>query len=538
MADCSAQEQLMLELVNRARMNPAGEAARFGVTLNQGLAAGTISSAPKQVLGMSDALIAAARNHSNWMLVNDRFDHRESASLPGGRTGFDPDDRMRAAGYLFTGPAFGFGENISWTGRSPGPVNLTSAVIAQHGSLFRSPGHRANILDGDFREIGVGQQRGLFNSGGHNYDSSMLTQNFALSGTTLFVTGVLYNDTKINDNFFSVGEQLAGRAVDGVGVSDATGAGGGYELAFSTPGSQAITFHVSPGVDIQMVVGLGASNVKVDVVNGREIWTNGSLTLTGGPVAEIHALGIQSLALTGSAGSERLFGNAGRNTLAGGDGNDRLDGAAGADHLLGQIGSDLYYVDHTGDVANETGGDGTDTVYSSVTFNLGDPRDAIGDVENLRLTSKANVNAIGNALSNVLVGNAGANRLLGRSGDDLLNGGAGHDVLAGGGGADLFDFSVAVNAANSDRISDFSHADDTIRLQNAAMRALGVEGTLSKYFFHKGAHAHDGNDHIIYNPASGDVFYDKDGTGAQAQVMLVTLTNRPTDLAFDDFLVV
>ena len=31
----------MLELINRARMNPVAEAARFGISLNSGLAAGT-----------------------------------------------------------------------------------------------------------------------------------------------------------------------------------------------------------------------------------------------------------------------------------------------------------------------------------------------------------------------------------------------------------------------------------------------------------------------------------------------------------------
>jgi hypothetical protein len=33
----TAQEQLFLELVNRARMDPLGEAARFGCDLNAGL---------------------------------------------------------------------------------------------------------------------------------------------------------------------------------------------------------------------------------------------------------------------------------------------------------------------------------------------------------------------------------------------------------------------------------------------------------------------------------------------------------------------
>ena len=40
-------EQYMLELMNRARANPSAEAARYGIDLNEGLPAGTISAAPK-----------------------------------------------------------------------------------------------------------------------------------------------------------------------------------------------------------------------------------------------------------------------------------------------------------------------------------------------------------------------------------------------------------------------------------------------------------------------------------------------------------
>ena len=40
MADATAREQLMLELVNRARLDPLGEARRFGIDLNQGLGSG------------------------------------------------------------------------------------------------------------------------------------------------------------------------------------------------------------------------------------------------------------------------------------------------------------------------------------------------------------------------------------------------------------------------------------------------------------------------------------------------------------------
>ena len=78
MATNSAQEQLMLELINRARMNPVGEATRLGINLNQGLPAGTISGAAKQVLAMNDLLVIATDNHSNWMLVNGQFAHQEA----------------------------------------------------------------------------------------------------------------------------------------------------------------------------------------------------------------------------------------------------------------------------------------------------------------------------------------------------------------------------------------------------------------------------------------------------------------------------
>ena len=96
MANVTAQEQLMLELVNRARMDPGAEAARFGMTLNQGIPAGSIADTPKQVLAMNDTLVTAADNHSEYMHLNDHFSHQE---VPGrlGFTGVNPGDRLIAA---------------------------------------------------------------------------------------------------------------------------------------------------------------------------------------------------------------------------------------------------------------------------------------------------------------------------------------------------------------------------------------------------------------------------------------------------------
>jgi hypothetical protein len=68
MAELTASEQFMLELINRARLDPVGEAARYGIDLNQGLTTGTISTTPKQVLAPNQYLADSADSHSTWML--------------------------------------------------------------------------------------------------------------------------------------------------------------------------------------------------------------------------------------------------------------------------------------------------------------------------------------------------------------------------------------------------------------------------------------------------------------------------------------
>jgi len=56
----SPQEQYLVELINRARADPAGEASRQLIDLNEGLAPGTISAAPKQPLAVNPLLTDGA----------------------------------------------------------------------------------------------------------------------------------------------------------------------------------------------------------------------------------------------------------------------------------------------------------------------------------------------------------------------------------------------------------------------------------------------------------------------------------------------
>ena len=101
-------EQYLLELMNRARLDPVGEAARMGIDLNAGLAAGQISAASKQVLAPNAILESVAVNHSQWMLSTDQFSHT-------GVNGTSPDQRIKAAGYIYQN----CGENLALVSTTP-----------------------------------------------------------------------------------------------------------------------------------------------------------------------------------------------------------------------------------------------------------------------------------------------------------------------------------------------------------------------------------------------------------------------------------
>ncbi len=156
-----------------------------------------------------------------------------------------------------------------------------------------------------------------------------------------------------------------------------------------------------------------------------------NLTLTGGvALAGTGNAGVN--VITGNALDNTLNGGLGNDTLAGGDGADTLIGGAGNDRMQGGNGDDLYIVDATGDVVDEAGGSGTDTVQSSVTYTLS------AGVEILTLTGLLVASGSGNAADNTITGNGAVNTLTGLGGNDTLDGGIGADKLVGGLGDDVY----------------------------------------------------------------------------------------------------
>ena len=439
MANVTANEQLMLELVNRARLDPVAEAARLGIDLNQGLTAGTITADAKQPLAFNTLLITAARNHSTWQLDHDLFQHEGAGNN-------SPGDRMTAAGYVFTG-LWRWGENIARSGVSGQQIDPAVAIVEQHEGLFKSALHRNNLLGDRFKEIGIGQEIGTFTLDGVDYSTSMLTQDLAATGTQSFLTGVIYQDTN-GDHLYGLGEGLGLRQVQvAPGGTVQTNAFGGYETILAT-GLNRVTLQGSSPVVVDLTV--TDQNVKIDLADGI-VRTSASLTLvSGATVAEL--LGVAPNALAGSAAAERLVGNRGANRLAGNGGADTLDGGLGADTLDGGTGNDTFLVDQAGDQVIELAGAGTDTVRSTVTYTL------TPNVEHLILSGTAAIDGTGNALGNAITGNAAANRLRGLAGNDTLDGGLGADTLEGGAGDDTYlidhaaDQVIELAGEGSDRV--------------------------------------------------------------------------------------
>jgi Ca2+-binding RTX toxin-like protein len=454
----TAAEQYLLELINRARLDPAAEAARFGISLNQGLAAGTIGTGVQQVLAFDSQLELSAQRHSDWMLATDTFSHT-------GAGGSTATERMRAAGFEFAG-SWRSGENLAFSGTT-GTINLQTAITQHYDGLFRSAGHRANTLNANFAEIGMAQVEGRFTQNNNTFNASILTENFARSGTEVFITGVAYRDTD-NNRFYGIGEGRGDIWVAADAPRITTAAAGGYSTAVNTDATTEVSVGWGMTTLASLVLDMSHGNVKLDLVtsstNQLSLDLSGSATLVSG-INMVRLLGMGNLNLTGNAAANQLTGNSGANCLSDG-------GGGGADTLTGMAGNDSYVIRNAGTQIIEGAGQGTaDRVYAALSFALA------GDdyVEIMQTTCAAGTGGIdltGNGLAQQIWGNAGAN---------ALRGGGGADQLTGGAGADRFVFTTMADSlagtTSRDTIIDMQRGVDRIDLSrlDASILTSGIQ---------------------------------------------------------------
>jgi serralysin len=236
---------------------------------------------------------------------------------------------------------------------------------------------------------------------------------------------------------------------------------------------------------------------------------------------------VEQLVYDNSSASATLVGNASDNSILAREVTGALiiDGGAGADTMSGGRGNDTYYVDNIGDVVDESFlGGGSDQIWTKVDYTL------LRDIERLRVDGATTTNAVN------LTGNEFANELWGNDGANVLDGKLGRDILVGYGGADTFAFTTVVDGHNADLFVTFEVGIDKIALDDAVFAGL-TAGALAASAFTVGRFASDADDRILYESATGNLFFDRDGTGPLAAQFFATLGDG-LNLAASDFVVI
>lgn len=287
-----------------------------------------------------------------------------------------------------------------------------------------------------------------------------------------------------------IGNDLSNR-ISGEGGNDTIEGGAGNDILIGGAGADKLNGGAGSDTASYETAGSGViASLKTSSIN------------TGDAKGDVYT-SIERL--TGSNYHDELYGDNGNNTLSGGGDNDTLEGGAGADVLIGGDGSQ-----DGASYANATKG---------VVANLAKPSDNTNDAKGDTYSSIERL--VGSGYSDVLKGDAHANNIFGKAGDDKLYGGLGWDYLVGGDGKDIFVFDSQLGPIynpNSDTIYDFNVKDDTIWLDDDMFSKVGKVGDLSSEAFYSGAKAHDASDRIIYDPTTGKLWYDSDGTGSAVAV--------------------
>lgn len=177
---------------------------------------------------------------------------------------------------------------------------------------------------------------------------------------------------------------------------------------------------------------------------------------------------------------------------------DQFIGAAGADFMKGHIGADRFF---GGLGRDELRGEGGDDILGG-----GAGKDRLfGDLGN-----------------DALRGDAGNDVLDGGDGNDLLAGGFDFDTLSGGAGSDIFEFSAP--KAGADKITDFALTEDYVRIFGPA---FGLQAAPLGNWFLAGTtnRAAEAVNRFIFRTTDDTLWWDADGTGRRAPVLLATFTN-------------
>ncbi|HEY9640116.1 MAG TPA: hypothetical protein V6C57_06510 [Coleofasciculaceae cyanobacterium] len=238
--------------------------------------------------------------------------------------------------------------------------------------------------------------------------------------------------------------------------------------------------------------------------------------VTNGPVTSVGSTGKDSIkavsasstlayTIQSGAGDDTVVTAAGADGLSGEAGNDVLDASAGNDGISGGLGNDILFAGAGNDFA--AGDDGND----SITGAAGDDVLQGGNGDDVLSGDAGNDILRGGAGKDVLSGGAGNDTLRGDAGNDILNAGPGRDILKGDAGRDTFRFAKGSIGRDLDIIRDFTPSEDVIEISRKVLPGSGLrKGQLKESDFAvvKGISSADANAKIVYDSASGIVYYN------------------------------
>jgi Ca2+-binding RTX toxin-like protein/uncharacterized protein YegL len=260
---------------------------------------------------------------------------------------------------------------------------------------------------------------------GNNIENLTLTGTSAINGTGNTINNNIAGNTANN----TLSSDAGNDTLDGDAGIDTLIGGTGHDIYVVDTTTDVLTENADQGIDSVV------SSVTYTLGSNLE-----NLTLTG------------TSAINGTSNTlnNRIKGNTANNTLSSVAGNDTLDGDDGIDTLIGGTGNDTYLVDTTTDTLTENANEGTDSVFSSITYTLA------SNIENLTLIGTSAINGNGNALNNTITGNSGNNTMSGDAGNDTLDGDDGIDTLIGGTGNDIYvvDTTTDILTENADQGTD------------------------------------------------------------------------------------
>ncbi len=229
----------------------------------------------------------------------------------------------------------------------------------------------------------------------------------------------------------------------------------------------------------------------------------------------------------GTDQADTITGSASNDIIRGGGANDTLDGAGGNDLI--------DFSDATAGITFTLLQSASNTSFAAA----GRGADTYKNFEGVIGTAFVDT-LTGSASTDQLRGGGGNDVISGLAGDDRIVGGLGADTMTGGADNDTFVFDSAPNAVDS--VTDFNasgsvESGDLIEMSLATFTALttasGSTLASTEFALSNGGGAGDtfgAGVHVIYDSATGNLYYDSDGLGTANRTLMATLTlSNPGD---------